>query len=58
MESFSVAKRRAYGALPAPTAAHSGTGQSYRLTQAYVDDAVMSVRLQLSKAGVSFLPYL
>jgi hypothetical protein len=52
MESFSVAKRKAYGALPPPKPARSGTGKSYRLTQAYVDDAVLAVRRQLSKAGV------
>lgn len=51
-ESYSLAKRKAYGALPVPVHAHTGSGTSYRLTQDYVDDAVEVTGVQLSKAGV------
>ncbi len=47
LESFSVAKTQAYGALPAPDA--SGR---YRLSESYVADAVAISGDQLSKAGV------
>jgi hypothetical protein len=46
-ESFALAKAVAYGALPAP-----GERGRYRLSAAYVRDAVDAVQLQLSRAGV------
>jgi hypothetical protein len=47
LESFSVAKRSAYGPLPPP----DGSGR-YPLSESYVADAVAITADQLSKAGV------
>jgi hypothetical protein len=46
-ESFELAKAVGYGGLPAP-----GEGGRYRLSAGYVRDAVDTVQLQLSRAGV------
>jgi hypothetical protein len=47
LESFSVAKTHAYGALPAPNEPHH-----YQLPESYVVDAIGVTAEQLSKAGV------
>lgn len=47
LESFSVAKRHAYGLLPAPS-----TRGHYELRETYVLDAIDVTAQQLSKAGV------
>ena len=47
MQSYQVAKVRAYGKLPAPN-----TDGSFTLPAAYLSDATRSVRLQLRRAGV------
>ncbi len=47
MESFEVAKRRAYGELPT-----ASSPDHYELTSAYVSDATTAVAQQLSRAGV------
>jgi hypothetical protein len=46
-ESFTLAKAFAYDPLPAP-----GARGAYRLSAAYVSDAVSTVQLQLCRAGV------
>jgi hypothetical protein len=47
MEAFALARRDAYGFLPAP----SGQG-TYTLSSAYTEQAMQDVALQLSRAGV------
>jgi len=47
MESFTVARKDAYGLLPEPS-----TRGVYVLDDRYVDAAVRDVRVQLSRAGV------
>lgn len=47
LESFAVAKRHAYGLLPAPSAP-----RRYELPESYVLDAIDVTAQQLSKAGV------
>jgi hypothetical protein len=46
MESYGVARAHAYGLLP------PRSGDDYRLTNAYVDDATRVTAEQLAKAGV------
>jgi hypothetical protein len=51
LESFSVAKRHAYGLLPPPDGAPEGAHR-YELPESYVADAIGTTAEQLSKAGV------
>jgi hypothetical protein len=51
-ESFTIAKRDAYGALPDPDPTRTGKNVTYHLSDDYVSDAVDAVQIQLSKAGV------
>jgi hypothetical protein len=47
LETYAIAKQHAYGMLPAPDSPNH-----YELSAAYVDDATLVTREQLSKAGV------
>jgi hypothetical protein len=51
LESFSVAKRHAYGLLPPPDGPPEGAHR-YELPESYVADAIGTTAEQLSKAGV------
>ncbi len=51
-ESFALARRVAYGELPAPQRAARGRGDRYRLSETYMRDSREVVALQLSRAGV------
>lgn len=50
LESYALARRDAYGDLPAPS--QTPWGAVYKLNKAYADQATKDVSLQLVKAGV------